>query len=119
MSFQIELDPFDQAYAQFSSHVREAIRRTFEQEMLNGLTQREMAETLDVDEALISRRLNGPGNITLRTLSDVFVAMGREPLSNFVAPLSPPSVTVLSSPEMQPSTSVAPRGDRPIFAVAA
>lgn len=88
MSFQIELDPFDEEYALFIAKIRGAIRLTYEQEAESGLTQREMAETLTVDESVISKRLNGvQGNMTLRTLSDLYVAMGREPLSNFEAPL--------------------------------
>lgn len=86
MSFQIGLDDYELIYAHFSRQVREAIQKTFDQEAANGLSQKEIAENLGVDESLVSRRLNGPGNITLRTLSDLYVAMGREPLSNFVVP---------------------------------
>lgn len=89
MSFQIKLNPFDRSYAHFIAHVRNAIQKTFAEQAEHGLTQKELADTLGVDPALISRRLNGPGNITLRTLSDLYVAMGREPLSNFVAPQDP------------------------------
>jgi len=89
MSFQIDLNPFDRAFAQFLSEIREALQRTFAEETESGLTQRELAEALGVDEALVSRRLNGPGNVTLRTLCDLYTAMGREPLSNFEAPQSP------------------------------
>ena len=86
MSFRIELDPYEKAYARFQSHIRDAIQRTYEAAARDGLTQKELAETLDIDAALISRRLNGPGNVTLRTISDLFTAMGSEPLANFVAP---------------------------------
>ena len=91
MSFQIDLDPFERAYAHFSRRVREAIQQTFAEEADDGLTKKELSETLGVDAALVSRRLNGPGNITLRTLSDLFTAMGRDPLSNFVCPETPVS----------------------------
>jgi transcriptional regulator with XRE-family HTH domain len=86
MSFQIDLDPFDRAYAHFASFVRAAIQQTFFEETASGLTQKEISETLGIDPALVSRRLNGPGNITLRTLSDLYTAMGRQPLSNFETP---------------------------------
>lgn len=98
MSSPLDLDPFDQAYAYFARAVRDALQRTFEEETKTGLTQKDIADTLDIDPALVSRRLNGPGNITLRTLSDLYTAMGRDPLSNFVAP--PRHV----------DTSAAPRG---------
>lgn len=93
MSFQIDLDPFELAYAQFVAHVRDAIQRTYAEGVPEGLTQREIAETLDIDPGLVSKRLNGPGNLTLRTLSDLYTAMGREPLSNFVCPERPYSMT--------------------------
>ena len=86
MSFQIDLNPFDRAYARFVRQVRDALQRTFAEESENGLTQKELAEALGIDQSLVSRRLHGPGNVTLRTLSDLYTAMGREPLSNFVAP---------------------------------
>jgi hypothetical protein len=86
MSFQIALDPFDKAFAHFSRQIRAAIQKTFNEEAQNGLTQRELSETLGVNESVISRRLNGPGNITLRTLCDLFTAMGRDPLANFLVP---------------------------------
>lgn len=89
MSFQIDLDPFELAYAQFVANVRDAIKQTYTEGVADGLTQREIAETLGIDAALVSKRLNGPGNITLRTLSDLYTAMGREPLSNFVCPEKP------------------------------
>lgn len=89
MSFQLDLNPFDRAYARFVRQVRDALQRTFAEESENGLTQKELAEALDIDQSLVSRRLHGPGNITLRTLSDLYTAMGREPLSNFVAPERP------------------------------
>ena len=86
MSFQIVHDPFDQAYVRFSLRIREAIQKTFNEESQNGLTQREIADALGIDESAVSRRIHGPGNITLRTLSDLYTAMGRIPLSNFEMP---------------------------------
>ena len=86
MSFRTDLDPFDRAYAHFVRAVREAIQQTFAEEANSGLTQKELSETLGVDAGLISRRLGSPGNMTLRSISDLFTAMGREPLSNFSPP---------------------------------
>lgn len=42
----------------------------------SGLTQDYMAYALDVDKSLISRRLNGSENLTLKTLSYMGSAMG-------------------------------------------
>jgi transcriptional regulator with XRE-family HTH domain len=104
MSYQIGLDPYERAFAHFLAEVRDAIQRTYAEEAENGLTQRELAETLGVDESLISRRLSGPGNITLRTLCDLYTAMGREPLANFAAPMRPP-VPVISTFRPEITTS--------------
>jgi transcriptional regulator with XRE-family HTH domain len=42
----------------------------------SGLTQDYIAGALDVDKSLISRRLNGSENLTLKTLSYMGTAMG-------------------------------------------
>jgi transcriptional regulator with XRE-family HTH domain len=42
----------------------------------SGLTQDHIAYALDVDKSLISRRLNGSENLTLKTLSHMGSAMG-------------------------------------------
>ena len=107
MSFQIVVDPFDVAYSRFVSHVRDAIQQTFSDASAEGLTQREMADTLGVDEALISRRLNGPGNVTLRTLSDLFTSMGREPLTHFRVPECPQPPLALSLNISSPASNEA------------
>ncbi len=44
--------------------------------LASGLSQDEVAESLDVDKSLISRRLNGSENLTLKTLSYMGTAMG-------------------------------------------
>jgi transcriptional regulator with XRE-family HTH domain len=115
MSFQIALDPFEKAYARFIGNVRESIQATYSEASREGLTQREIADTLGVDEALISRRLHGPGNITLRTLCDLFTAMGRDPLTHFVAPdclvpsvLAETNMPLPSSPKALPSANAHP-----------
>ena len=86
MSFQIELDKYERAYGRFLHKIQTAIQQTFAQEEEGqGLTQGDLARELNVDKSTISRRLNGSGNITIRSISDIFTAMGREPLSNFSA----------------------------------
>jgi hypothetical protein len=59
-----------------------------------------MAEVLDVDLSVVSRRLNGAGNVTLRTISDTYTAMDREPLSNFLPP-RPPVTEATRLPSMK------------------
>jgi transcriptional regulator with XRE-family HTH domain len=41
----------------------------------DGLTQDDIAESLDINKSLVSRRLNGEENFTLRTLSFMATAM--------------------------------------------
>ena len=87
MSFRIDLDPYDEAYGHFIEKIQAAIQKTFsDEEAARCLTQAEVARELNVDPSVVSRRINGSGNITLRTISDLYTAMGREPLSNFEPP---------------------------------
>jgi transcriptional regulator with XRE-family HTH domain len=51
----------------------EAMRSAFRQ---STLTQDAIAESLDADKSLISRRLNGSENLTFKTLSFMASAMG-------------------------------------------
>jgi transcriptional regulator with XRE-family HTH domain len=41
-----------------------------------GITQRQLAERLELSESRTSRILGGTGNVTLKTLADVGVALG-------------------------------------------
>ena len=51
------------------------MRAAFEARSDKGLTQDDLACTLAVDKALISRRLNGEDNLTLKTCSFMATAM--------------------------------------------
>jgi transcriptional regulator with XRE-family HTH domain len=69
---------------------KEAERRDFERELLFGevgetvgalinelgITQRQLAERLELSESRMSRILGGTGNVTLKTLADVGAALG-------------------------------------------
>jgi|SRR5580658_1432315 transcriptional regulator with XRE-family HTH domain len=91
MLFQIEeSDRFESAYADLLERIQNALQQTYHEEQeARGLTKTAVAAALGVDLSVVSRRLNGIGNITLRTISDTYTAMDREPLSNFVAPRAP------------------------------
>jgi transcriptional regulator with XRE-family HTH domain len=90
MLFQIESDRFESAYADLLERIQNAIQQTYHEEKeARGLTRTAIAEALGIDLSVVSRRLNGGGNITLRTISDTYTAMDREPLSNFVPPRAP------------------------------
>jgi transcriptional regulator with XRE-family HTH domain len=53
-----------------------SMRRIFHQLAAGGLTQDDLAERLGVDKALVSKRLRGRENLTLKTLSFMASAMG-------------------------------------------
>ena len=99
MLFQIdESDRFESAYADLLERIGNAMQQTYHEEQeAHGLTKTAIADVLGIDLSVVSRRLNGIGNITLRTISDTYTAMGREPLSNFAPPI--PSVEENDNPE--------------------
>ncbi|MEO5337954.1 MAG: helix-turn-helix transcriptional regulator [Magnetospirillum sp. WYHS-4] len=43
-----------------------------------GKPKAELARLLDVDKAVLSRRLNGTSNMTIKTIADLAWAIGRE-----------------------------------------
>ena len=101
MSFQLGLDKFEKAFGHFMREVSVSISETFKQEAeARGLTQTDIARELGIDASVVSRRLAGGGNLTLRSVCDLFTAMDRSPLSNFelyhqdIAPISATSVSV-------------------------
>ncbi|MCC6104749.1 helix-turn-helix domain-containing protein [Acetobacter sp.] len=83
MFLRIESDKFELGYARFLRRIKLAIQETFEEQKNEGVSQSSIAAELGVDRSVVSKRLSGSGNVTLRTISDLFIAMGREPLENF------------------------------------
>ena len=58
-----------------------ALHNTFEE---TGLTQDELAARLGIDKSLVSKRLNGSENLTLKTMSYMGSAMGRYLLVSYI-----------------------------------
>jgi len=85
MFLQIESDKYELGYARFLRRVRSALQMTYEAARANGFNQTTIAAELDVTPSVVSKRLSGTGNMTLRSVSDLFVAMGYEALENFHA----------------------------------
>lgn len=105
--FQIESNKFELTYARFLRRIRNSIQETFLQEKKNhALTQEKMAKKLGVDRSTVSKRLKGQGNITLKTFSDLFVAMDREPLENFRATDISQEATNITVPQANVSVTV-------------
>lgn len=75
MSFRMQIDPRSRKAARFISGVHKQLQQAYLRASARGITQQEIANTLDVDRSTINRRLMGGGNLTLRTLSDFAHAM--------------------------------------------
>jgi transcriptional regulator with XRE-family HTH domain len=61
-----------------------AMRKTFKRRARDGLTQEEIARFIGRDEGLVSRRLNGEENLTLKSLSFMATAMKCRLVTSFV-----------------------------------
>ena len=86
MHFPIRSDKFSFNYARFLRKVRDAVQSIYEEEQKeNGITHEYIAEQLGLTRSTVTKRLQCEGNLTLKSLSDLYVAMGREPLENFKA----------------------------------
>ena len=69
----------DAAYARFSSQLRHLVSEAYGLAAAQGLTICELAHTLGLAEDSVRARLEQPNGLTPRELSDLLVAMGREP----------------------------------------
>src|SRR3982074_3656701 len=52
-----------------------SMRKIFKTRAASGLSQDDIAKSLDIDKSLVSRRLNGEENFTLKTLSFMATSM--------------------------------------------
>ena len=76
MSFQIELDEHEEAAALFIHDVLGELQRAY---VCSGLKKSDIARRLDVDRAVIGRKLAGKANLTLRSIAELAWAMDCEP----------------------------------------
>jgi len=71
----------------YSAALRKAFNsmiKAFDKRVKDGnFSQDDIAKLLDIDKGLVSRRLNGTKNLTLRTLSSMASAMGCYLIINF------------------------------------
>jgi len=78
MSFRLGIPPRKRAEGRFIGQVRRELARAFaEEHATRGLTQRDLARSLETNRAAISRRLRGESNLTLRTVAALAWAMNR------------------------------------------
>lgn len=59
--------------------ILDVTEQIFESMKRQGVTQRELADRLSKSKSYVSQLLNGSRNMTLRTLSDVCLALGVQP----------------------------------------
>lgn len=79
MSFQIELEPKDEAAADLISHVGWQLQALLSaRQEREKLTQQEIATRLGVDRARVNKCLSGFNNLTLKTLAELVWAMDGE-----------------------------------------
>ncbi len=68
----------DYRYARIRDVAFDAIKSLWQRRKAEGMKQTDLAQLLDADPATISRNLRGPGNWTLRTISDLTAALRGE-----------------------------------------
>ncbi len=80
MSFQISITPSRRAAARFIGSVRDLLLRSLaDSHVKTGLTQSDIARTIDVHRSVINRELRGRKDITLGRIAELAFAMGLEP----------------------------------------
>lgn len=79
MSFSFKTKPKDRAGNRAISMVsRELIKAAILEKKRSNITQKEIAERLDVDKSQITKILSGKSNLTLRTMGEFLYALGWE-----------------------------------------
>lgn len=84
MSFSIKITPKDRATGRFMSRVHRALIKAINKSKEeNKMTQVQIADALGVDKSVVTRILNGEGNLTLKTIGDISWVMGLQPEFSF------------------------------------
>lgn len=78
MSFRMHISARSRKAARFISSVHRELQEAYMRASRRGITQQNIADVLDVDRSAVNRRLQGGGNLTLRTLSDLAFAMDED-----------------------------------------
>ena len=97
MSFRISLPPHKRAAARFVGKVsRELQKALAEEEARCGLKQADIARTLDIDRATVTRQIHGQQNMTLARVAELASAMGRRAEIGFPAINAPAGSNVVN-----------------------
>jgi transcriptional regulator with XRE-family HTH domain len=79
MSFLFEIGRRRRKAGRFIGHVRRELLKAFtEEQQARDLTRDELARELGVHKSVITRRLNGSSNLTLRVVAEMADALGRD-----------------------------------------
>jgi hypothetical protein len=83
-SFRISIKPNRRAAARFIGQVRRGLQRAYgEEQKKRGLSQSDIARSLEIHRSVINRELKGFKDITLGRVAELAWAMGRRPLIEF------------------------------------
>lgn len=100
MSFQITLPRHKRDGARFVGNVSRALQKVLaEEEKKRNLRQADIARTIGVDRATITRQIHGSQNMTLLRVGELASAMGR------VAVISFPEESVTPGSNFQETTT--------------
>lgn len=113
MSFQFELEPSEEFVAERMDLLLQGLRHVFEEKKRVDpeFSQQRIADFLQVDKSVISRRLNTGANVTFKTFLEMLYAMdGDVDLRTFLREVD--SVTYpRNAVSVAPSISVLQRDD--------
>jgi transcriptional regulator with XRE-family HTH domain len=106
MSFRIKIDPRSAKYAIFSQRVRDEIVKAISQEIAaQNLSQAGLAHKIGVSPSVVTRRLTGKANLTLRSIADFAWALDRNIVFHFKTP----------EQNVEASFTCPERHDNPVF----
>ncbi len=83
MSFRFQIDRKSLKKARFISRLASKIQQEL---IASGLTQRQVADKIGVDRAVVNRRLRGDANLTASSIVEFAIAFDKEVEINFVDP---------------------------------
>lgn len=79
MSYQLKITPRQRKAGRFIATVRRQIQKAYSEEKDAGrVNQSELAKELGVSRSVVSRRLRGLQNLTIRSIADLAWALDRE-----------------------------------------
>jgi transcriptional regulator with XRE-family HTH domain len=110
MSLLFDIGEKARGVARFLESVHRALQDAFEEERATRkLTQQQIAKEIGVNRSVVNRQFLGGGNLTLRRVAELALAMGREPILELRKPKMHGNYPMLPNPEPAPVPSERPR----------